>query len=261
VNADGSTRHLGDYRETSWSPFGRFVVGISGDRLVALDPTGHVYWTLARPAIRFPRWGGTRTDTRIAYLSGDRLRVVAGDGTDDHVVGSAAAPVAPAWRPGAPFGLAYADRQGRVWAFEPETGRVLFRTAAGPVPTKVTWSKDGSRLLVMRPRALDVYDAQGRLASRTPGRFVDAAFLPGTTRVAALSSHAVSLLGPQRLLFQTTGRLGQVVPSPNGRWLLVTWPDADQWLFIPTAPGRRLSAAANIAEQLGGAFSVGGWTS
>ena len=74
------------YREASWSPFGRFVVASRPNELVALTPEGDVRWSLARPNIRFPRWGGTRTDTRIAYLSGDELRVVGGDGKGDRLL-------------------------------------------------------------------------------------------------------------------------------------------------------------------------------
>ncbi|HET8529114.1 MAG TPA: hypothetical protein VFL60_09400 [Gaiellaceae bacterium] len=254
VNGDGSTRRLGDYRETSWSPFGRFVVAAKPNELVALQPDGTVRWTLARPDVRFPRWAGSHTDTRIAYLSGGRLRVVAGDGTGDHELGRAA-PVAPAWRPGTSFALAYADPRGRVVV------PGVLRTAAGPRPLRLAWSSDGARLLVLRARTLDVYDARGRRLSRTTGRFADAAFLPGTHRLAVLTPHAVELLAPRTVLFRTTGTLRQLVPSPDGRRLLVTWPEADQWLFVPTEPGRRLSAVGNIAEQLGGAFPVGGWTS
>ena len=254
VNANGSTRRLGDYRATSWSPFGRFVVGAKRDALVALTPDGDVRWTLARPDVRFPRWSGTHTDTRIAYLSGDRLRVVAGNGAGDHEAGAAAAaPVAPAWRPGgAPFTLAYADVRGRVWVFQPDTGKLLFRTPGGAQPLKLAWSKDGSRLLVVRPRAIDVY---GRRHVTLRGTFVDAAFVG--TRLATLSPHALSVAGTT--LFRTTGRLAQVVPSPDGRWFLVTWPQADQWLFVSST--KRVRAVGNIAEQLGGAFSVDGWTS
>jgi outer membrane protein assembly factor BamB len=256
VNADGSTRRLGAYTETSWSPFGRYVVGARADELVALEPDGAVHWTLARPRVRFPRWAGTHTDTRIAYLTRDRLHVVAGDGTGDREVGpAAAAPVAPAW--GAGFTLAYADTHGRVWAFDPETGRVDFRTPAGPRPRRLAWSRDGTRLLVVRPHALDVYNAGGRRVAHDGGAFVDAAFVG--RRVAALSPNAVRL--GNRVLFRTTGRLVRVVPSPDGRWLLVTWPGADEWLFVPTGRGRRLSAVANISKQLGGAAPLGGWTS
>ena len=69
VDEDGSKRLLGDYREASWSPFGRFVVATRANELVALTPDGTVRWSLARPDVRLPRWGGSRTDTRIAYFS------------------------------------------------------------------------------------------------------------------------------------------------------------------------------------------------
>ena len=83
VDANGSRRRLGSYREASWSPYGRFVVAARPNELVTLDPKGGVHWTLARPEVRFPRWGGTHTDTRIAYVDRAGLHVVAGDGTGD----------------------------------------------------------------------------------------------------------------------------------------------------------------------------------
>jgi len=258
VNADGSTRHLGDYEETSWSPFGRFIVGVKPNQLVALEPNGEVHWTLARPAARSPRWAGTHADTRIAYLSGNRLHVVAGDGTGDRAFGpAAAATVAPAWRAGTPLTLAYADAQGRVRALQPDSGRVLFATHGGVPPLHLVWSPDGTRLVVVRARSLDVYRADGRRVSHTGGHFVDAVFVGD--RLAVLSTHGVALDG--RTLFRTTGRLHQVVASPDGRWLVLTWPQADQWLFVPTRGRARFRAVANIVEQLGGAFRVDGWTS
>ena len=66
VQEDGSKRLLGDYREATWSPFGRFVVAVRENELAALELDGDVRWTLARPGVRFPRWTGTETDTRIA---------------------------------------------------------------------------------------------------------------------------------------------------------------------------------------------------
>jgi hypothetical protein len=253
VAADGSTRHLGAYDETSWSPFGRFVVATRGDELYALQPDGTVRWKLGRPVVRDARWGGTPTDTRIAYLSGQRLRVVAGDGTGDREVGPLlSADVAPAWRPGgAPFVLAYADVRGRVWAFEPDTHRLLFRVRA-PHVTKLAWSRDGGRLLVLTRTGVRVFDPHGRVVATRAGRFVDAAFVGD--RVATLSLHAVALGG--RTVFRTSGNLGQVVPSPDGRWLLVTWPEARQWLFVPTARDRRLRAAGNVRLP-----AIAGWTS
>ena len=106
VRPDGSKRLLGPYREASWSPHGLFLAATGRDELAAVEPGGRVHWTLARPAVRFPRWTGTRTDTRIAYLTGGRLHLVAGDGTGDREI-ARAAPVAAAWRPGTRI-LAYA---------------------------------------------------------------------------------------------------------------------------------------------------------
>jgi hypothetical protein len=252
VDADGSTRHLGKYDQTSWSPFGRFVVATRGDELYALQPDGTIRWKLGRPVVRDARWSGTPTDTRIAYLSGRRLRVVAGDGKGDHEVGpQMSADTAPAWRPGgAPFILAYADIRRHVWVLEPDTHRLVFRVRATHV-TKLLWSHDGSRLLVLTLAGVRVFAPDGRRIAARAGRFVDAAFVGD--RVATLSRHAVMLGG--RTLFRTSGNLAQVIPSPDGRWLLVTWPEARQWLFVPTAPDRRLRAAGNVQLP-----AVAGWT-
>ena len=73
VDADGSTRHLGKYDQTSWSPFGRFVVATRGDELYALQPDGTIRWKLGRPVVRDARWSGTPTDTRRS-ASASRLR-------------------------------------------------------------------------------------------------------------------------------------------------------------------------------------------
>ena len=89
VSRDGSKRRLGDYRDVSCSPFGRFVVAAGENELAALEADGDVRWKLARPDVRAPAWSGSLTDTRIAYLSGGTLRVVAGDGTGDHSIGPA----------------------------------------------------------------------------------------------------------------------------------------------------------------------------
>jgi hypothetical protein len=271
VRPDGSKRRLGDFREASWSPFGRFIVGARGAEIVALEPSGKVRWSLARPEVRFPRWGGSRTDTRIAYLSGSRLHVVAGDasGDVDTRLPDVAA-VAPAWQPvthGKPFLLAYADNRGRIHGYEPDRHRSTFHTESGAIPHKLEWSSDGRLLLAFSPQALRVYDTAGRLIARDDPsdatHDVDATFLPGRSEVAVVRVHGaqtdVFLLRSGRLLFRATGRLTQVVSSPDGRWLLVAWPTADQWLFIRTSGKRRLTASANVATQFGGFPAVDGW--
>ena len=166
VRPDGSKRRLGDYREASWSPFGRFVVAARTNELVALEPNGRVRWSLARPGLRFPRWGGSRTDTRIAYLAGPRLHVVAGDASGDADTGlPGVAAVPPAWQPartGKPFMLAYADDRGRIHGYEPDGRRESFQTRPAPIPSKLEWSSDGRLLLAVSPHALRVYDVAGR---------------------------------------------------------------------------------------------------
>jgi hypothetical protein len=225
---------------------------------VALDPKGTeiVRWALARPAPRFPVWTGTRIDTRIAYLSGGRVRVVAGDGTGDHVLAPAAL-VAPAWRPGLERVLAYATGRSVV-VRETETRRVLLRL---PVrATGLAWSGDGRLLLVSTRRGLRAYDQQGRLVLRRSVSQTAAA--PGTQRLAGTRRHGsqsdLVQVGSGRLLFRGTGVFGQVAWSPNGRWLLVTWPTADQWVFVRATP-RKIVGASRITEQFGGDPRVAGW--
>jgi hypothetical protein len=208
VDPDGSKRFLGDFRQAAWSPFGRFVVGARQNELVALEPDGDVRWTLARPDTRLPRWGGTRTDTRIAYLSGYELRVVGGDGKGDRLLDRQASSAPPVWRPGPGHRLAYARRDGSVRVVDVDTGTVLDRDA---------------------PDALLVARAD------------DAALLR-------------KVLGDRVVL-------GEPVRSPDGRWLAVHWPAADQLLFVRTSGRPQLRAVSNISSQFGTrrSLTIDGW--
>ena len=176
VHQDGSKRLLGRYRDATFSPHGLFIAATRANQLVALDPMGNVRWTLARPAPRHPVWTGTRTNTRITYVSGGQFRVVAGDGTGDHAVG----PASP--------------RRSHLQA-------VPIRKHAGQ-----------------------------------------------STVVAG-----------GRVVFRGTGSFDQAVRSPDGRWLLVTWPTADQWVFVRPGPPRRIVGASRISVQFGGFPRVQGW--
>jgi hypothetical protein len=53
---------------------------------------------------------------------------------------------------------------------------------------------------------------------------------------------------PTRRLFEGSGRFQDLTWSPDGRWLLLGWRDADQWLFIPAGHGR-VHAVSNISRQ------------
>lgn len=171
VQRDGSKRLLGAYREASWSPFGRFVVAAKANELAALEPDGKVRWTLARRGVRTPRWTGTDTDTRIAYVDSSGLRVVAGDGTDDHlVVPGYRGPLA--WRPGSGFVLAYRSRPGRITLYDVVARRVVERSTRGRVD-----SSDQLGSLRHRGQATELV-AGGRVVFRTPGRLDDVTLSP-----------------------------------------------------------------------------------
>lgn len=193
VDRDGSKRLLGAYREASWSPFGRYVVATRRNELVALEPDGDVRWSLARPAVSSPRWGGTRTDTRVAYLSRRELRVIGGDGKGDHLIDRPVAAKAPAWQPGPGHRLAYERVDGTIVIVDADTGVLLDRDA---------------------PNALE-QQATARVVRRTIG----------------------------------AGRIGSSALSPDRRWVLVAWPEADQLVFFRTRGGQQIRAVSNVSAQ------------
>ena len=255
VQPDGSKRLLGAYREATWSPFGRFVAAAGANELAALESDGSVRWTLSRPGVTSPRWTGTATDTRIAYVDRSGIRLVGGDGTGDSLlVPKARGPLA--WRPGARFVLAYATpRSVRVLDLQKDYVVWKARRPEGRA-TAIEWSSDGRRLLVLSPHHLVVYDDRGRLVDQEdPSEGwpdVAAAFRPvshdvGVARVHGSQSTAYMLSG--RTLFNGFGVFQDLAWSPGGRWLLVTWPTADQWVFVEAEGKRRIRGVGNVAAQ------------
>jgi hypothetical protein len=277
VATDGAKRLLAGRREASWSPHGRFLVAAKANELAAIEPGGRVRWSLARRNVRHPRWGGTFTDTRIAYLSGASLRVVAGDGTGDRVLARAVARVAPAWRPGARHVLAYVGGDGAVHVVEADSGRERARWREGR-PEQLLWSADGAWLAARGGGLVSVYTAEGRrvvgISNRSFGEgnpFLTAAFAPFGRQLALVaydpqqdrSTLRVGVPGrSDRNVFAGAGRFTQLAWSPNGEWLLVAWRDADQWVFVRSARVREIRAVAGVTEQFGGTFPfVSGWSS
>jgi hypothetical protein len=279
VQSDGSKRRLGAYEGAGWSPGGLFVVVTRGRQLVAVEPDGDPRWSLARPArVNFPAW--SPDGFRIAYLSGLSLRVVAGDGTGDRAIASRVAPLTPAWSPPAEHVLAFSDRRGRITAVQTDSRRRLWRSAPGPEPDVLAWTPDGKRLLAIAGGSLRMFDSQGRLLiAKLPadGFSQTLAIHPSGTSVALLRhnvatrrSEVVSLplAGGQRprRLFSGDGHFSDLAWSPDGRWLLIGWPDADQWIFTRARGAPKVVAVSNISRQFdpggrgAGAFpGVSGW--
>jgi hypothetical protein len=257
IAADGSKRRLGSWPDASWSPHGLFVVASSRDGLVAVQPRdGTVRWSLARPGgVSLPSWGGTRTDTRIAYFSGDSLRVVAGDGTGDRVLARSAARVLPVWQPERHV-VAFVLRAGVVVVRNVDSGAVVARHRVAGVVRSVAWSADGARLAVASSRGVRVF---GRAGLRLPLRDVRAVRFAQGGELALLTPRALLVYGTEGLqtVLQVRTRLAGVAWSPDGRWLVTSLPRADQWVFV----GRgRVLAVSHIARQFGGARpSLDGW--
>jgi hypothetical protein len=260
VAGDGSKRRLGTWRQASWSPHGLFVGVVGTDELAAVDPQGAPRWTIARPAVSDPRWYPP-TGYRIAYLSGTDLRIVAGDGVGDHRLAAGAASVAPAWRPAHPYQLAYMTGRGRLVVRDADTARLIWTAGVANALT-LTWSANGQHLLVLARKRARIYSQTGRLLttiSMPPGAtIVDGALSPGGRTVALVRggdaddvvlANLASSNHPLRRVLSGFG-LRQLTWSPDGRWLLVSWPGADQWVFIRVAGRPRIEAVSRIAEQL-----------
>ena len=261
VSADGSRRRLGDYAGASWSPHGRFVVAWRGGELLAVEPDGRVRWSLARDGrIAAARWS-RGLGYRVAYVSGRSLRVVNGDGTGDRRYAAASA-VAPAWRPD---GAARARLRGSA---RPRAGGGR-RLAAGALAVGAGRRRERARLVARRatgcwwrpPTAGLVLSADGLVLAREPRGFVGrrrrlvTARPPHRRRAARVRRAATSCSSTPpaapAIGCSSAGRerFGRVAFSPDGRRLLVPWPEADQWLFVSPAGGGRVDAVANIGRQ------------
>jgi hypothetical protein len=270
VQRDGTRRRLGPWTGATWSPGGLYVAAWRGRSLSAVAPDGRVAWTwTAFGAVRDAVW--SPDGYRIAYRLDDVLAVIAGDGTGARVFARPVAPVAPAWRPGAPHTLAWVGAGGRVEVRDVDTGTLAWRSAASVGPVReLAWSADGRRLLARASRRLVVLDVAAKRMQRIPvppgARIGAAAWAPRGGRMAlalrVAGSTSVYVTRSRRLpprVFSTTGTLGSLAWSPDGRRLLVRWSEADQWLLLsPRTPGA-VTAIGGIARRFGPAPSVQGW--
>jgi hypothetical protein len=284
VQADGSRRLLGDYEGATWSPHGLFVAAFEKRTLSALEPDGMPRWSItAAQRVAAPRW--SPSGERIVYRSGFNLRVVAGDGTEDRLLaGSTAAGtppdarispayVPPAWSPAGEDALAYVTGAARLRILDSETGAVL---AGAPALQRITWMDwaDGGRKILeaspgtlrLRPVLRAGHPSRPALGKarrlKLPPRATvnDAALAPQTPLVAVSVTHwrkhgtysEVLIFRPgqpPRTLLSVPGSLWQVEWSPDGERLLVAWPGANQWLFLPLGRGKG-RAIANISKAI-----------
>jgi hypothetical protein len=265
VGENGSRRSLGPYDQASWSPQGLYVVASRGRELFALTPRGGVRWAHSLPGlVDFPRWAPS--GFRIAYFSGGSLRVIAGDGEDDRMIAQRPHRVGASWRPGAGHVLAYASRPGEVTVVNVDTRRRLWKVSAPRTIHQLAWAPDGSRLLVLFEGGYSLRGRGGEAIDRgTFRRGVPqtAAFAPRGHRfalVVGLPGRAEVRVG-NRLVFAGAGAFNDVEWSPDGRWIIVSWGTANQWVFVRSAGVRRIAAISNVSQQFNAPVmpALGGW--
>jgi hypothetical protein len=260
LGSNGLRRRVGSWRQASWSPHGLYLAVATKTSLGAVTPEGVARWMLARPGVRDPEWYAP-TGYRIAYLSLGDVRVVAGDGTGDHLLAADVAPLAPAWRPNHPYQIAYITRTGIVTVRDADTGTKLWSANAPAGAFGLNWSPAGGSLLVLAPHETRVYTASGRaldtVISSAASPIIDGALSPSGDLLALVRGGANSALNlinirqphqPAQRLLVGTG-LQQLQWSPDGRQLLVSWPAADQWIFIRIKGGPHITAISQIAQQ------------
>ncbi len=205
--------------------------------------------------VRAARWAPV-DGFRIAYLAGDSLRVVNGDGTGDRRLAPA-----DAGRAGlaadAEHVLAYADRRGRVRVVAVDLGlssgardRSARSASSSGRPTA-----PGSRSRT--DRSVRVLDRSGAAVAAPldggmpPADFVvdDVAWSPrGELTVVRRGRVRSDVVIDGRRRFSGRGRLGAVAWSPDGRRLLVPWPSADRWILL----GARRTAIGQVTRQFRG---------
>ena len=165
--------------------------------------------------------------------------------------------------------LAYVDAQGAIRVIDVDSEETLEKVGAPERLRGLAWSGDGERLLAFSPRNLQVSDADGGTLTgwRAPAdtELTAAGFLSDGERVVLVqtktaedgtTSSTVSVFSPgpgatsPKVVFRTPGLLKGLALSPDGKWLVVGWRSADQWLFLEPKAGGEVRAFENISAQV-----------
>ncbi|MBA2383582.1 MAG: hypothetical protein H0V68_02825 [Actinobacteria bacterium] len=161
--------------------------------------------------------------------------------------------MAPAWRPGRAHVLTYAREDGFVRVVDADRGTVLTRKETREV-LAFDWVAD--RLLLLSPTSATLFDDSGQTKLRRAGRFSGGALSPRAQQLALVSVRGgtsvvelISRNGRSRELFSGRGRFQGPVWSPDGRWVAIGWPEADQLVFLRTGGRAQIRAIADVSRQ------------
>jgi hypothetical protein len=268
VQSDGSKRLLPGYRNASWSPRGLYVAAVRGGELRALEPSGAVHWSVGRVGtIRNPHW--SFDGFRIAYFAGPTLRVINGDGTQDHVLTRDARPGVSAWQP-ASHALAYVNAAGNIVIRNVDRPAQFAVIRTRLTPRELHWTPNGRLLVAVGPHTIGVFAPRGpqlRRIDAGAATIAASSVSPDGKQIAFIemgpgqSSLQVTgtETGSAREIFKGAGLFTNVVWSPDGRVLLLDWSSARQWLFIHSVPVKKIAAVSNIRASFGQDATLAGW--
>jgi hypothetical protein len=268
VERDGSKRLLSGYRDASWSPHGKFVAAVHGNELRAFERNGTVHWSIGRPGrIRNPTW--SFDGFRIAYFAGSTLRVINGDGTGDRLLTRTTRSGLARWQPSS-HSLAYVNEAGNIQVVNVDSPK-RFAVIHTRLPLRgLDWAPDGHSLLTFGPHVVAIFGARGgqfRRLDRGRASVVTASISPNGKSVAFVETEkgqsSLQLTGvttgPTRQIFKGAGLFTNAIWAPNGRWVLLDWATADQWLFIRSPAVKKIVPISNIDANFGNGAMLAGW--
>jgi hypothetical protein len=270
VTARGRVRALGPASDGDLSPHGTNAVLASGAGLVAVHVAdGQVRWRRPAPGpVSLPRWSLERTVPpccRVAYLAGDALYAVGGDGRGAHLLARPVLAVAPAWRRAeADHQLAFAAPDG-IHVLAADSGRQVWRVRGAALPLALSWRADGRVLAVLDPTGATLYSANGKRLQRlrARGAVLTGGYTPAGNRLVVLrrdTTGRVSLLvrgasGPLRVVRHLAlTAVGDLRLSPDGQIALVASRERDEWIEIRLRDGR-LQRLRDVGTRLRAGFA------